>query len=378
MKKLITAVITIACFACTMQKHGDKSLTDIIKPEAFDTIIDGKKVALYILENNNGIKAYFTNYGARIVSLHTPDKDGDFKDIVLGFDKIDPYIEESMYLGCIVGRFANRISKAKFTLDGEEYHLSKNDGLNTLHGGEKGFDKRVWDAGKEGNTLTFSYLSPDGEEGYPGNLKVKKSYTLTDDNELKIAYEAETDKRTVINLSHHSYFNLKGEGDTTILDHFLQINADYYIPVDNTLIPTGELLPVADTPFDFTTAKQIGRDIEIPDIQLTYGLGYDHNWVLNKNPEDTLIFTVKLWEESSGRVLEIYTSEPGIQFYSGNFMDGSVTGKSGKLYKYRAGLALETQHFPDSPNQPDFPSTVLIPGEKYMQLCVLKFDVTDK
>ena len=231
----------------------------------------------------------------------------------------------------------------------------------------------MWDAEQEGNTVTFTYFSPDGEEGYPGNLKVKKAYTLTDDNKLKMEYEAETDKTTIVNLSHHSYFNLKGEGDTTILDHYLLANADYYTPVDCTLIPTGEVAPVEGTPFDFRGGKQIGRDIGMQDKQLVYGLGYDHNWVLNKDSAGELSFAVRLWEETTGRVMEIYTTEPAFQFYSGNFMDGTKKGKSGRIYHYRAALAIEPQHFPDSPNHPGFPSTTLRPGEKYRQLSILKF-----
>jgi aldose 1-epimerase len=282
-----------------------------------------------------------------------------------------------MYLGCIVGRYANRIKEGRFTLEGVEYNLFINNDPNSLHGGEYGFDKKVWEAKQEGNTLTMSYLSPDGEEGYPGNLQIKKIYTLTDDNELKMEYEAETDQTTIVNLSHHSYFNLKGEGDTTILDHYFQANSDYYTPIDCTFIPTGEVAPVTNTPFDFTEGKQIGRDIDIPNVQLKYGLGYDHNWVLNKDSANALTFAVKVWEESTGRVMEIYTTEPAFQFYCGNFMDGSVTGKTGKLYKYRSALAIEPQHYPDSPNQPDFPSTVLKPGEIYKQLSILKFGVIE-
>ncbi len=378
MKKLVIFLVIVALVSCKT-KVGDKESckSDLLKKEAFEKEIDGKKTSLYILENANGIKVYITNYGARVVSLLTPDKEGECADIVLGFDNIDSYLKDKMYLGCIVGRYANRINDGKFTIDGQEYNLFLNDGPNTLHGGQKGFDKRVWDARQEGNTLTLSYLSPDGEEGYPGNLQIKKIYTLTDENELKMEYEAETDKTTIVNLSHHSYFNLKGEGDTTILDHYLMADADYFTPVDSTLIPTGEIRPVVNTPFDFTKGKQISQDIGMENEQLKFGLGYDHNWVLNKDSANALTFAVKLWEETTGRVMEIYTTEPAFQFYSGNFMDGSVTGKSGKPYKYRAALAIEPQHFPDSPNHPEFPSTVLRPGEKYRQLSILKFGISE-
>lgn len=378
MKRLFIFLVIVALVSCKT-KVSDKGScqSDLLNKEAFEKEIDGKQTSLYLLENANGIKVYITNYGARVVSLLTPDKEGECADIVLGFDSIDSYLKDKMYLGCIVGRYANRIKDGKFTIDGQEYNLFLNDGPNTLHGGQKGFDKRVWDAVQEGNTLTLSYLSPDGEEGYPGNLEIKKIYTLTDENELKMEYEAETDKATIVNLSHHSYFNLKGEGDTTILDHYLMAAADYFTPVDSTLIPTGEIRPVVNTPFDFTKAKQIGQDIGIENEQLKFGLGYDHNWILNKDSANALTLAVKLWEETTGRVMEIYTTEPAFQFYCGNFMDGSVTGKSGKPYKYRAALAIEPQHYPDSPNHPEFPSTVLRPGEKYRQLSVLKFSIAE-
>jgi aldose 1-epimerase len=374
MKKLVFFLFIVILVACK-SKVSDKNTGDIctIKKESFEKEVDGRKVGLFMLENNNGIKVYITNFGARIVALCTPDRNGQSADIVLGFDNIDDYLNERMYLGCIVGRYANRINKGKFSLDGNEYTLYPNDGNNTLHGGNKGFDKKVWEAQQEGNSVILTYLSPDGEEGYPGNLTVKKIYTLTDNNELKMEYEATTDKPTIINLSNHSYFNLKGEGDTTVLDHYLMANASYFTPVNSELIPTGEIVPVAGTPFDFTTGKQIGKDIGVADEQLAFGKGYDHNWVINKDTAGALTLAAKVWEESTGRVLEIYTTEPAFQFYSGNFMDGSVKGKSGKPYYKRSALAIEPQHYPDSPNHPNFPSTVLKPGEKYMQLSVFKF-----
>jgi aldose 1-epimerase len=374
MKKLVFFLFVVALVACK-SKVSDKNTDDTctIKKESFEKEVDGRKVSLFMLENNNGIKVYITNFGARIVALCTPDRNGQSADIVLGFDNIDDYINERMYLGCIAGRYANRINKGKFSLDGKEYTLYLNDGINTLHGGNKGFDKKVWEAKQEGNSVILTYLSPDGEEGYPGNLTVKKIYTLTDNNELKMEYEATTDKPTIINLTNHSYFNLKGEGDTTILDHYLMANASYFTPVNSELIPTGEIAPVAGTPFDFTTGKQIGKDIGMPDEQLAFGKGYDHNWIINKDTAGALTLAAKVWEETTGRVLEIYTTEPAFQFYSGNFMDGSVKGKSGKPYYKRSALAIEPQHYPDSPNHPDFPSTVLKPGEKYRQLSVFKF-----
>jgi aldose 1-epimerase len=374
MKKLVFFLFIVTLVACK-SKVSDKNTNDTctIKKESFEKEVDGRKVELFMLENNNGIKVYITNFGARIVALCTPDRNGKPADIVLGFNNIDDYINERMYLGCIAGRYANRIDKGKFSLDGKEYTLFLNDGNNTLHGGNKGFDKKVWEAQQEGNSVILTYLSPDGEEGYPGNLTVKKIYTLTDNNELKMEYEATTDKPTVINLTNHSYFNLKGEGDTTVLDHYLMANASYFTPVNSELIPTGEIKPVAGTPFDFTTGKQIGKDINMADQQLAFGKGYDHNWILNKDTAGTLALAVKVWEETTGRVLEIYTTEPAFQFYSGNFMDGSVKGKSGRPYYRRSALAIEPQHYPDSPNHPNFPSTELKPGEKYRQLSVFKF-----
>ncbi len=379
MNKAIVLLLTVILVSCNCKNRNKETGKPVIlKKGAFEKVIDGKQVSLYTLENKNGMKVVFTNFGARVVSLLAPDQEGKLGDVVLGFDNIDTYVKEDMYLGSTVGRYANRIDDAVITIDGVEYKLSVNDGKNCLHGGNIGFDKVVWDATSEGNSITFSYLSEDGEQGFPGNVNVQTKYTLTDDNELKIEYEAETDKATVVNLSHHSYFNLKGEGDTTILDHYLMIDADRYTPVDKTLIPTGELAPVANTPFDFTKGKKIGRDIDLKDKQLYYGLGYDHNWVLNQEKEKEVILAAKLWEETTGRVMEIYTDEPGIQFYCGNFMDGSYTGKSGKKYVYRSGVALETQHFPNSPNEPGFPSTVLKPGEKYTQLCIYKFGILKK
>ncbi len=355
-----------------------KETKEAIKKQAFDTIVDGKQISLYSLENESGMKVQFTNYGARIVAVYTPDNNGIMADIALGYADIDSYLKDPYYLGCVAGRYANRIAEAKFILEGKEYNLYKNDGTNTLHGGKEGLDKKIWDTQQDGNTVIFSYLSPDGEEGYPGNLSIKKSYTLTDNNELHIYYEAETDQPTVINLTNHAYWNLKGEGDSTILDHFFLINADLYTPVDNEWIPTGELASVVGTPFDFTQGKPIGQDIHLDNEQLKNGMGYDHNWNLNKNDDNELSFAGKLWETSTGRAIEIYTTEPGMQFYSGNFIDGTQTGKSGKAYTYRSGLAFETQHFPDSPNHPNFPSTVLNPGEIYEQLTLLKFKVTDQ
>jgi aldose 1-epimerase len=374
MNKFIISILVLLSVSCAgSRKRNEQANT--VREEAFDTVINNKQVSLYTLKNTNNLTVQLTNYGARVISILTPDKNGTMADIVLGYSDIKSYLKDPMYLGCIVGRYANRINDAKFILDDKEYNLYKNDGGNTLHGGKEGLDKKIWDASQEGNTVIFSYFSPDGEEGYPGNLIIKKSYTLTENNELHIRYDAETDQSTVINLSNHTYWNLKGEGDSTILDHYILINADYYTPIDSEWIPTGELEKVAGSPFDFTSGKKIGSEINLDNEQLKNGQGYDHNWILNKDNANELSLAARLWEETTGRSIEIFTSEPGIQFYSGNFMNGSVSGKSGKPYVYRSGLALETQHFPDSPNHPDFPSTRLDPGESYEHLVIIKFGV---
>jgi len=374
MKKLLSLIAVVFML---MSCGSDKECHQLFRPDKadFDTIIDGKQVSLYTLKNTNGMEVYITNYGATIVSVIVPDKDGKMGDVTLGYANIEGYINDTSFMGTIVGRFANRIAKGKFTLDGEEYTLVLNNGVNTLHGGPTGFYKRVWDASQEGNTVNLSYTSVNGEEGYPGNLTVNMSYSLTDNDELIMEYEATTDAPTVVNITNHAYWTLAGEGDSTINDHILTINADHYTPVDSTLIPTGEIAPVEGTPFDFTEGKEIGKDLEVEDQQLAYGMGYDHNWVLNKEEEGELSMAAKLYDPESGRIMEILTTEPGIQFYGGNFMDGSIKGKSGKTYNFRATLALETQHYPDSPNQPDFPSTVLRPGEKYTHKTVHKFYV---
>lgn len=374
MKKLITFLAVIAMIACSSQKKAEEK-SFFLNASAFDTTIDGKDVHLYTLKNDSGITVYLTNYGARIVGIIAPDKDGNLADIALGYPDIGGYLKDNMYLGPIVGRFANRIGDAKFTLDDQEYNLFKNDGNNTLHGGKKGIDKHVWDAKQDGNSITMTYMSPDGEEGYPGNLNISVTYTLNPDNSLKIEYEAETDKPTVVNLTNHTYLNLRGEGDSTILDQYCQINADYYTPIDNEWIPTGEIAPVADTPFDFREGKEIGQDIMADNEQLKNGLGYDHNWVLNKDSVRALTFAAKLWDKTTGRYVKVLTTEPGMQFYCGNFMDGSVIGKSGKPYLYRSACIFEAQHYPDSPNHDNFPSTVLRPGEKYTQVTIYEFGV---
>ena len=305
-----------------------------------------------------------------------PDRDGNLGDIVLGFDNLKDYEEKSPYFGCIVGRYGNRIGDAEFTLDGNAYKLNANDGENHLHGGVKGFDKVVWDAepiqNDKGVGLKLHYLSKDMEEGYPGNLDVTVTYMLTNDDELKIHYEATTDKPTVCNLTNHNYYNLDGQGNGDILNHILMINADHYTPVDEGLITTGEIAPVEGTPLDFTEPTKIGARINQDNTQLKYGKGYDHNWVLNKKGKK-MSLAARVYAPSSGRVMKIYTTEPGIQFYSGNFLDGTLTGKEGEVYKHRYGFCLETQHFPDSPNKPEFPSTTLRPEQTYKTTTVHQF-----
>jgi aldose 1-epimerase len=323
--------------------------------------LDGKKVYLYTLTNKNGDQLKISNYGGTVTSWITPDNKGVKSNIVLGFNDLSGYQAPPPYFGATVGRYGNRIANAKFTLDGKAYTLAANNGKNSLHGGLKGFDKVVWDAAPIDNntpSLTLNYLSKDGEEGFPGNLKVSVKFTFTDDNELTIEYNAETDKATPVNLTNHSYFNLTGDVKNTILDHSLMINADRYTPVDTTLIPTGELKSVKGTPFDFTTPHKIGERINaVPG-------GYDHNWVLN-HKMGTLDLVATLSDSTSGRKLEVYTEEPGLQFYSGNFLDGTLKTSDGTAIQKRTGMCLETQHFPDSPNKPAFPSTTLKPGGKY-------------
>ena len=342
----------------------------------FGTTAEGEKVMLYTLRNKAGMEARITNYGGIVVSLTAPDREGNLEDIVLGYETLAEYEKENPYFGALIGRYGNRIGKGQFNLDGQAYQLTTNDGPNHLHGGERGFDKVVWDAkmeeGENGPSLLLAYTSEDGEEGYPGTLHAVVRYTLTHANELAITYEADTDRPTPVNLTHHSYFNLSGNAKRDILGHHLEIPAEHFTPVDDTLIPTGEYRPVEGTPFDFRTAKTIGRDIGTDDEQLRYGQGYDHNWVIDQTADGEWRHVGTLSDPESGRVMTIHSSEPGLQFYSGNFLDGSLTGK-GVVYEHRYGLCLETQHFPDSPNQSAFPDTILLPGEKYATKTIYSF-----
>ncbi len=341
-----------------------------IKKEYFGKTNDGEEVDLFTLTNKNGIMLKITNYGGIITSMMVPDKSGKFDDIVLGFNTLNEYLKGHPYFGAIIGRYANRISKAKFLLNGNKYKLAANNGENHLHGGIKGFDKVLWKAKEikkdEEIGVKLSYLSKDGEEGYPGNLSIIVTYSLTNNDELKIKYEAETDKTTPVNLTNHSYFNLKGPGVSDTLNHTLTIYANKYTPVDKGLIPTGELKKVKDTPMDFLKPCSIG--LRIKEVKG----GYDHNFVLN-HAKGILSLAARVFEPETGRTMEILTTQPGIQFYSGNFLDGTIKGKNGKQYNKHYGFCLETQHFPDSPNNPNFPSTILKPGEKYIQTTIYKF-----
>ena len=347
-----------------------------IQSRSFGTLPDGREVTIYQVTSPTGMVMEVTNYGGIITRLTAPDRDGKFEDIVLGYDKLDGYLEETPYFGAIIGRYGNRIGKGQFTLDGETYTLAQNNGENHLHGGIQGFDKVLWNAEpfSMGNEygIVFSYESPDGEEGYPGNLSVKVTYLLTADNRVIFSYQATTDKATPVNLTQHSYFNLAGSSSDSILDHELMLAADHFTPIDAGLIPTGEIRPVAGTPFDFTTPTPIGERINADDEQIDFGLGYDHNWVLS-DMTSAMRLAARVHEPTSGRVMEVLTEEPGIQFYAGNFLDGAITGKGGNVYEYRSGFCLETQHFPDSPNQPSFPSTILRPGETYQTRTIYAF-----
>ncbi len=342
----------------------------------FGKLADGTPVSLFTMVNANGMTMKVMNYGGIITSLTAPDKNGNLEDVVLGYDSLSGYLKSSPYFGALIGRYGNRIAKGKFTLDGKAYQLAQNNNGNSLHGGPNGFDKRFWNieehAVDNGAALKLSYISKDMEEGYPGNLTTQVIYHLTDNNELKIFYEATTDKPTIINLTQHTYFNLSGNSKADILSHELYLNADKFVPVDKTLIPTGELKNVSETPFDFKTPTAIGSRIDKKDQQLEFGLGYDHCWVLNTGG-DTSKVAATLHDPASGRVMSVKTSEPGIQFYSGNFLDGSITGKYSTVYKKRYGLCLETEHFPDSPNQKSFPPVVLRPGETYRTQTIYTF-----
>jgi len=368
----LSAALFVGC--ADVSKTSQRKGQIIVKP--FGLAPDGARVNLYTLRNNKGAEVGICNYGGLVIFLKVPDRHGKFADVVLGYDNLPDYIKDTPYFGALIGRYGNRIAKGKFTLDGKEYTLAVNNGPNALHGGLKGFDKVVWEARflatHAGPSLELVYVSKDGEEGYPGTLSVKAIYTLTEDNALMLDYVATTDKDTVLNLTHHSYFNLAGKGD--ILNHQVMMPADKFTPVDVNLIPTGELKPVDGSPFDFRTPTAIGARIGQEDEQLKFGGGYDHNWVINK-PMGQLGLMARVYEPTSGRVMEVWSTDPGLQFYSGNFLDGKNKGKGGWVYKYRNGFCMEPQHYPDSPNQPNFPSVVLKPGQTYRNTIIYKFSV---
>lgn len=380
---IILPGVMLSMAACNQASNDKKtttmtdSTTNATLPDtaAYAKTINGKQTHLYILKNKHGMEAAITNYGGRVVSILVPDKAGKLTDVVLGFDSVSGFEKSTeRYYGGTIGRYGNRIAKGKFKIDGKEYQSSINNPPNTLHGGKEGFQEMVWDAKLvDSATLELSYLSKDMEEGFPGNLKVKVIYSLTDDNSFKCEYEATTDKNTVVNLTNHAFFNLNGEGSGTILDHTVQIDADSYVPVDSTLIPLGKIATVENTPFDFRKPTTIGSRINTDNEQLKNGKGYDHNFVLNKHDLKTPIATVV--GDKSGIKMEVFTEEPGLQFYSGNFMKAMNVMKHGKKDEYRTSFAMETQHFPDSPNQPSFPSTLLKPGQTYETQSLYKFSV---
>ncbi|SFC65540.1 aldose epimerase family protein [Flavobacterium phragmitis] len=368
---ILTAFISAVMISC---KDANKEL--LVK-EKFEKKVDGKQVSLYTLQNKNGVVCQITNYGARVVALSVPNKDKKITDVVLGHESIDQYLKNGEYLGAIVGRYGNRIANGQFSLNGKNYTLFKNNGPNTLHGGKKGYANVVWDARpfttQNGeNAVEMSYLSKDGEEGFPGNLNIKVTYTLTETNGLKIEYWAQTDAETVVNLTNHAYFNLKGAGNGDIFSHNLTIYADNFTPTDSTLIPTGKIQNVANTPMDFRTAHTIGERINEKTIDLKYGKGYDHNWILNKTGKEFTLASI-VAEPSTGIEMRVFTTEPALQFYSGNFLDGKIIGKDKKQYNYRNAFCMEAQHYPDAPNHANFPSTTLKPGETYKQTTLYQF-----
>lgn len=370
----LCAACLIGCATSSGSKTSGSKTSGHISKQPFGATTEGTAVDIYTLRNRHGVEARICNYGGIVVSLKVPDRNGQMGDVVLGYDNLAGYLKSSPYFGCLVGRYGNRIAKGKFTLNGKEYTLATNNYPNALHGGIKGFDKVVWAAKilatSEGPGLELRYLSKDGEEGYPGNLSVIAVYILTDDNGLRLDYTATTDKETVVNLTQHSYFNLAQKGD--ILNHVVMIDSDKFTPVDSTLIPTGELRPVNGTPFDFRKPTPIGLRINENDEQLKFGNGYDHNWVINK-PIGQLGLIAKVTEPTTGRVLEVLSSEPGLQFYTGNFLDGTITGKGNWTYQFRNGFCMEPQHYPDSPNRAEFPSVVLKPGQVYKNTIIYRF-----
>ena len=371
-KRFLLAVLAVACVSC-----AETTAVKLLNVDDFKAEIDGKEVSLYTLKSGD-LTMQVTNFGARVVSLWVPDKDGHHEDVVLGYNNLENYVNNpgERFLGAVVGPYANRIAGGTYTIGEETYNFPQNNNGQTLHGGLKGLDMVVWDVDSvTEDTIVLSYLCPDGQDGMPGNRKIVMTYTLTPQNEFKVDYVAQTDKATHMNISHHSFFNLKGEGNGTINDHVLYINASKTTPVDAVLIPTGEIADVTGTPFDFREPKAIGRDLSVENEQLTNGAGYDHNWVLDRVSANDLELAASVHEPASGRYMEVWTDQPALQFYGGNFFDGTTTGKYGKTLNYRESIALETQKYPDTPNHDNFPSTLLNPGEEYSHVCVYRFGV---
>jgi aldose 1-epimerase len=385
MRLSLGAIALFASAGCQTTRETPKSVDSSstarahVTREAFGQLADGRSVERFTFVNAHGVEVRAMTYGATITTIRTPDRSGHLDDIVLGFDSLAGYVASSPYFGAVVGRYANRIAKGQFTLDGVTYHLAKNNGPNALHGGVRGFDKVVWTGepveSDSGVGVTFRYTSPDGEEGYPGTLTVRVRYLLTPNDELAVDYEAQTDKATPINLTQHSYWNLHGEGTGDILDHVLTLDAATFTPVDSTLITTGEIASIAGTPFDFRTPAKVGARIDDAHQQLRFGRGYDHTWMLDRTGRSGLVHAARVVDSTSGRTLDVSTTEPGLQFYTGNFLDGSFTGKAGHVYQRRSALCLETHHPPDSPNHANFPSTILRPGETFRSRTVFAFGV---
>lgn len=381
LNRMISLLALIAVVGCTNKQQEtplEETTLSGLKRTDFQSVVNGDSTDLYLLKNANGMEVTVTNYGGRIVSVMVPDKEGNMQDVVLGYDSIADYMAVNNDFGATIGRYANRIANGKVTIEGVEYDLPTNNFGHTLHGGPNGFQKQIFKGMQpDSQSVVLTYLSVDGEENFPGNLNVKVTMTLTDDNAIDIAYEAETDKETVVNLTNHSYFNLSGDPSQTILDHMLTIHADEYTPVDRTFMTTGAIEKVEGTPMDFRTAMAIGEKIDQYDFeQLKNGDGYDHNWVLNTKGDVSMV-AASVWSPVTGIRLDVYTNEPGIQIYSGNFLDGTATGKKGITYQKRAAVCLETQKYPDTPNKPDWPSAYLKPGEKYTSRCIYKFSVID-
>ena len=368
-----TAMLALlSCSGAADGQLGETTKSGLDKAN-FESVVNGKPTHLYVLSNSRGMEVCVTNYGGRIVSMMVPDKNGDLQDVVLGHDSIADYVNIDGNFGALIGRYGNRINQGRFKIGDTEYQLPQNNYGHCLHGGPVGFHHAVWDANVlNDSTIELSLTSPDGEAGFPGKLDVKVVYSLLTDNALRIDYTAQTDKPTIVNLTNHSYFNLGGDASKDVLDEYVQINADAFTPIDSTFMTTGEIRKVDGTPFDFRKAKLLGKDIDADDEQLRNGLGYDHNMVLSTDGKPTQV-AASVYAPSTGIVMEVYTTEPGIQFYTGNFLDGKVKGKRGVAYPHRGAICLETQHFPDSPNKPDFPSVLLLPGETYHSMCMYKF-----